>query len=362
MKTNKMTLAVRATTIPLLTAVAATTFSASALAMTAEELTAQMESMPTFYGNIQLVNRYVDSDVNGVTNDALQDNGSTIGVKHDSEIVPGVTAFGKLELQGIEATEKGGGNGLTDLDEAYIGVKGDQFGKVWVGSDDSQYESLIGDYGNWIYEVGLNNLYASYTTAENDLVQYVSPSFGGLTFHGAVQINGDTSVSNSGSGNSHPYQLAAKYSMNALTVAVAMDSNDGTGTGFFSDQSNENSYGVSVSFDVNDNLNLDAYYDMRKGQDSYANNGSAIELGRENGQDLLGVMGTYSLGANLFRVSYAFAEADTSEDESDVITLQAKHNVNGNMYVYAEALQRNNEDVSLDEEVNELNVGAVYYF
>ncbi|PVY70332.1 putative porin [Tamilnaduibacter salinus] len=350
-------------------AVAAATFSGSAAAMTAEQLTAKMESMPTFYGNIQLVNRYVDSDASGVTNDALQDNGSTIGVKHESEVAPGVTAFGKIELEGITADDKSttqpdnngddiAVSGLTDLDEAYLGVKGERFGKVWVGSDDSQYESLVGDYGNWVYEVGLNNLYASYTSAEGNLVQYVSPSFGGLTLHGAVQVNGQTD--SSGDGNSHPYQLGAKYSVDALTVAFAVDSND-SGVG----DSNENSYGVSVAFDVNDNLTLDAYYDMRKGQDSYDNTGDAaeeIELGAENGQDLFGVMGTYTMGANSFRASYAYAEADTSEDESDVITLQAKHNVNGNMYVYAEALQRNNEDVELSEEVNELNVGAVYYF
>lgn len=337
-------------------AVAAATFSGSAAAMTAEQLTTQMESMPTFYGNVQLVNRYVDSDVNGVTTDALQDNGSTIGVKHESEIVPGVTAFGKLELQGIEATEKGGGNGLTDLDEAYLGVKGDQFGKVWVGSDDSQYESLIGDYSNWIYEVGLNNLTSSYTTGEGDLVQYISPNFGGLTLHGAVQVNGRTTTSDGDS--SYPYQLGAKYSVDALTVAVAMDSNDSV-----ADASNENSYGVSVAYAL-DNLVLDAFYDYRSATDSNLIGAANNFDFAESGQSLVGLMGTYTLGANSFRLSYEFAEADATGDERerDVITLQAKHNVNGNMYVYAEALQRNNEDVNFSEEVNELNVGAVYYF
>lgn len=353
--------------IMIVSAVAAATFSSSAAAMNAEQLTAKMESMPTFYGNIQLVNRYVDSDVNSVTNDGLKDNGSTIGVKHDSVVAPGITAFGKIELEGIRADDKeSGSSGLDDLDEAYLGIKGEKFGRIWVGSDDSQYEALIGDYGNWIYEVGLNNLYASYTTAENDLVQYVSPNFGGLTVHGVVQVNGMTDSGNSDADqdDSHPYQLGVKYAMDPLTVAVAMDSNDGTGRAghYLTDQSNENSYGLSVAFDVNDNLTLDAYYDRRKGLDSYSNNGSSIELGAENGQDLFGVMGHYTMGANSFRASYESAEADTSDDESDVITLQAKRNVNDNMYVYAEALQRNNEDVSLDEEVNELNVGAVYYF
>ncbi|XOZ34821.1 porin [Halomonadaceae bacterium KBTZ08] len=351
----------------IVSAVAAVTFSGSAAAMTVEELAASMDSMPTLYGNIQLVNRYVDSDVNSVTNDGLKDNGSTIGLKHESEVAPGITAFGKIELEGIRTDDKeSGSSGLDDLDEAYLGIRGEAFGRIWVGSDDSQYETLVGDYGNWIYEVGLNNLYASYTTAENDLVQYVSPSFGGLTVHGVVQINGMTDDGNGDPEQdaSHPYQLGMKYSMDPVTVAVAMDSNDGTGRAghYLTDQSNENSYGLSVAFDVNENLTLDAYYDRRKGQDAYVNDGSSIELGAENGQDLFGVMGHYTMGANSFRASYESAEADTSEDESDVITVQAKRNVNDNMYVYAEALQRNNEDVGLDEEINELNVGAVYTF
>ncbi|PAV25888.1 porin [Tamilnaduibacter salinus] len=336
-------------------AVAAATFSGSAAAMTSEQLTNVIESMPTLYGNIQLVNRYVDSDVTG-GGGQLDDNGSTIGVKHESEVAPGITAFGKLELEGIQADDKGDGQaGLTDLDEAYLGVKGEKFGQVWVGSDDSQYESLIGDYSNWVYEVGLNNLTSSFTTGEGDLVQYVSPNFGGLTLHGAVQVNGEADT---GADNSYPYQLGAKYTMDALTVAVAMDSNDSA-----ADASNENSYGLSVEYAL-DNLVLDAFYDFRSATDNNLIGGANNFDFAESGQNLVGVMGTYTLGANSFRLSYEFAEADATGDERerDVITLQAKHNVNGNMYVYAEALQRNNEDVNFSEEVNELNVGAVYYF
>ncbi|WP_111498275.1 MULTISPECIES: porin [Marinobacter] len=331
-------------------AVAAATFTSGA-AM------AQESNLPTVYGNIQLVERYVDSDVSGHNHYGIDDNGSTIGVKHSAEIVPGIEAFGKIELEGIDADNKdtGGDNaGATELDEAYIGIRGDSFGQVWVGSDDSQYEALIGDYSNWIYEVGANNLAADFTTGEGDLIQYVTPSFGGFTFHSAVQVRADSDDVTGNGENEYPYQLAVQYAMDNLTVAVAMDSNDSS-----ADESNENTYGVSATY-VIDNLALNAFYSSRKGVD--LGDDATSDFGAE-GQDLLGVMGTYTLGANSFRASYEYGEEDEGSLESDVITLQAIHNLNDNMYVYVEALQRNNEaDYQDDEEINELNVGAVYYF
>lgn len=355
-------------------AIAATTFAGTALAQVQDEATpadlmVMLESMPTVYGNIQLVYTYTDSDVSG-NGGQLKDNGSTIGVKHSAEIAPGIEAFGKLELQGIDASEKGGNNGLTDLDEAYIGVRGDSFGQVWVGSDDSPYERLLGDYGNWIYEVATLNPYASYTSAENDLVQYSSPSIGGLTFYGAVQINGREDPSNNSS--SYPYQLGASYSLDTLTVSLVMDSNDGGAAA-----SNENSYGLAVQYGIS-NLVLDAYYDHRKGVDGATIKGAdglnPINAGNpfagqrggfvsgEAGRDQFGLMGTYTIGANTFRLSYESVDADTVDFQSDIYMLQALHNLNDNMYVYIEAGQRTNDGSGVDEEVTQGNVGAVYYF
>ncbi len=363
----------------LASAIAAAAFSGAVLAqssepsMTTSELVDKMGAMPTVYGNIQYVYTYSDSDING-SGGELADNGSTLGFTHSHAIVPGVEGFAKIELEVKAADEKGSGNGLVDLDEAYIGVRGDSFGQVWVGSDDTQYESLLGDYGNWVFEYAGLNPYASYTTGEGDMIQYASPNFGGLTLHAGVQINSRNESStqqvvvidaNSPSGfsiaeettngtNSYPYQLAASYSMDALTLSVVMDSNDGA-----ADSSNENSYGLAAEYALG-NLLLDAYYDTRKGLDGAENND--FDLDGIEGRDQFGVMATYNLGANTFRAAYEMASADTSDLEVDVITLQALHNVSDNMYVYTELAQRNNEIGSADEEINQINVGAVYYF
>jgi predicted porin len=304
--------------------------------MSASDLAAQMDSMPQVYGNVQIAYTYENSDENGDGNE-LFDNGSTIGLKHEHEIAPGVTGFAKLELQGIESTEKGEGNGLTDLDEAYIGIKGDSFGQVWVGSDDSRYEALLGDYANTIYEIATLNPSNSATTGEDDQIQYMSPSFGGLTLHAGLQINGESEGT-----KSYPYQLGGSYSMDTLTVSVVMDSNDGAA-------SSENSYGLAVEYGMGA-LVLDAYFDMRGGDTS------------QDGNEQMGYMATYNMGANTFRVSYEMADADIGDASTDVIMFQALHNVSDNMYVYVEGGQRNIDSGSSDVETNQINVGSVYYF
>ncbi|WP_150914411.1 porin [Marinobacter halotolerans] len=336
----------------LASAIAAATFSGA--------VAAQDSNMPSFYGNIQYVYTYSDSDVNGAAGEHA-DNGTTVGLTHSHAITSGIEGFMKIELEVASAEEKGAGNGLVDLDEAYIGVKGDSFGQVWIGSDDSIYETQLGDYGNWVFEYAGLNPYASATTGEGDLLQYMSPSFGGLTLMGAVQVNGE------GEGfaeESYPYQLGATYSMGGLTASLIMDSNDGDST--YSggpgspDFSNENSYGVAFEYTI-DALVLDAYYDMRSAADGATDNGDFTFDGSE-GRSQIGVMGTYNLGPNTFRLAYEMAETDAEGLEVDVLTIQALHNVSSNLYVYTELAQRNNENGAAEEEINQINVGGVYYF
>ena len=230
-------------------AIAAATFSGSALAQTtasASELAARMDSMPTVYGNIQYAIAHDNFD-GGPSSLEHFDNGTTLGVKHDHEVAPGITGFFKLELEGINADDKASSSGIDALDEAYIGVKGDSFGQVWVGSDDSTYERAVDEIAQF-YEVATLNIGPDYTTGEGDLVQYMSPSFGGLSLWGAVQVNGDGDA-RTGDEKSYPYQLAAVYEMDALELAAAIDSNDN------GDGNNENTYGLRASYNL-DNLRL----------------------------------------------------------------------------------------------------------
>lgn len=339
-------------------AVAAATFSGSVLAMeTASELAARMDSMPQVYGNIQYAIAH-DSFDGGPSEISHFDNGSTLGVKHEHAITSGLTGFLKLELEGLAADDKDQETGLEDVDEAYIGIKGDNFGQLWVGSDDSIYESAIVGIANF-YEVALLNIGGLQTTGEGDLIQYKTPSFSGLTFGGAVQINGDgddQTLPDKGGKKSYPYQLAAMYEMDALSLAVAMDSNDGGGAG-----SNENTYGFRAAYSM-DSLTVSGEYQTRK---DFA--------------DVIGVQGVYTIGANQFALSYELATADDPTDtKQDTITLQALHNLSDHMYVYFEGYLGGGDDVYLydangavsdpadaigvSDERSVASVGAVYYF
>lgn len=324
----------------LASAVAVATFSGSAVAqseMSASELAAKMDSMPSVYGNIQyaLIHDNVDGGDSSVDH---RDNGSTIGFKHSHEIAPGIEGFFKAEME-FTADEKGGDNGLTDLDEAYIGVRSDSFGQLWVGSDDSTYERAIDTIANF-YEAADLSIGGNYETGEGDLVQYASPSFGGLTLGAAVQVNGDDA---DGGDKSYPYQLAAIYSMDALELAVAMDSNDASAAG-----DNENTYGVRGTYTLG-NLSLTGEYQTRK------------DYG-----DVFGALGVYVLGANQFALSYEMLSADAADSDVSTVTLQALHNLSDNMYVYVEGYLGGGDDgvydVADESERSLAALGAVYYF
>ncbi|KRW81775.1 porin [Marinobacter sp. P4B1] len=340
----------------LASAIAAATFSGAALA--------QESNLPTIYGNIQYALAYENFDEGPYSVDHF-DNGSTLGVAHSHEIAPGITGFFKMELEGIDADDKAESNGIDGLDEAYIGVKGDNFGQIWVGSDDSTYESAIDKIANF-YEVGAYNLGGGYETGEGDLIQYMSPSFGGFKLAAAVQVNGTEKTG----GKSYPYQLAAIYSVDALELAFAMDSNDGSldySSANDLNTNNENTYGLRATYNL-DNLSLTAQFQTRK-----------------DVEDKFGLMGVYTLGKNQFALSYERSEADGDlnaqkpgdQDVKDIVTIQALHNLSDNMYVYVEGYlaggdQVHQWDSNGDDEITAADfatdektlaaVGAVYYF
>lgn len=353
-------------------AIAAAGFSSVALAhenlgmmdtqalMDASELAASMDAMPTVYGNIQLAITYDNIEGNEVGGDGWnhRDNGSTIGIKHDHELAPGWTAFGKIELEGISADNKSQSEGLSALDEAYIGVESDDFGMLWVGSDDSQYEVLI-DGINQYYEVFTYNFKAGdYQTGEGDLIQYTSPSFSGLTLHAAVSFQG--SQDDAYGEKNFPYQLGVQYSADMFSVAVAMDSNDAS-------DNTSNSYGIHAQVMPIEELTLGAIYAFREGDtDGFADaqlNELDDELDEFAGQSYAGIYGIYNLGMNTFALSYEYQEGDEGDADASTITVQALRNLSDNLYVYVEGYF-NNTDADDDDSADnsQFAVGGAYLF
>ncbi|WP_431474677.1 porin [Marinobacter sp. KM021] len=335
----------------LASAIAAATFSGAALA--------QESNLPTVYGNIQYAIAHDNVD-GGNSSINHFDNGSTLGVLHDHEVAPGLTGFFKIEIDRLGADDINSANdpeGRFRIDEAYIGVKGESFGQLWVGTDDTIYELAVTEISEF-YEVALlMNQAVSYDTGEGDMVQYLSPNFGGLTIGAAVQINGDGD--GQVSKKSYPWQLAAMYEVDALELAFAVDSNDGgrayNGISTVPSVNNENTYGLRASYNL-DNLRLTGEFHTRK-----------------DVADTFGVMGIYTLGKNQFALSYEltqyddnFSDAQFADKDIDTVTLQALHNLSDHMYVYFEGYLGGGDDgvygVADKSERSIASVGAVYYF
>jgi hypothetical protein len=107
---------------------------------------------------------------------------------------------------------------------------------------------------------------------------------------------------------------------------------------------------------------VDSFTDISGGSDD-----QTFSFQGEEGRDQFGLMATYNMGPNTFRAAYEMASADTSDLEVEVISLQALHNVSDNLYVFTEVVRRDNDNSSstlgyVNEEINQLNVGGVYYF
>lgn len=300
--------------------------------------------MPEFYGNIQLAWAGETTD-NGTTEDSFnefQDNGSTLGIKHSHEIADGLTGFLKAEYH-FDADETSddpnGENGESlgeDLDEAYIGVKGD-FGSIQAGTDDTVYEWV--DIMDMYEFTGLEGDLA--TQKEGDNIQYYSPEMSGLTVGVTVPVDSDSQFGGA---------LAAKYAMDNIEVVLAY----GLGREEAGEESGD-AFGLGVTFGLDD-LTLMAAYES-KGEDSDATG----DL--DNGSDYMAIMAQYAMGANNFALGYSVDSYDEDglEDTSSIY-VQALHNVSDNMYVYLEYLTVTDSEGTEDLDVETLALGATYSF
>lgn len=337
-------------------AVAAAALSTSAFAMDpATELAEKLDSMPTIYGNVQIVATYEDvkyknvqgAPERGMSDYGMADNGSTIGFKHSHEVAPGLTAFAKIEFE-YSATEKqdanqGGGGGLGETDEAYLGLKGD-FGSVWVGTNDTIYETWVEDVTDHYEYFGVvGEAEANFGNTEDRTVEYVTPSMGGFQLGAAYQMNGQASVDPATGGKVRDNLIVgANYSLDALSLALVYGNNE-------SDPTGKGAYGFSAAYEM-DAMKVGFSYEIQEDHWSTAS-----------------LLGVYTMGANQFALSFAMGEEDGTGRKGEVttITMQALHNMSDNFYVYTEAQIGESENISggnYEASGSQAVLGATYVF
>lgn len=270
---------------------------ASVSAYAAEETTVDL------YGNIQ----YAYGEGSGGS--SFADNGSTFGIKGETKVSEGLTAFFKYELE-ADADEKNSDVDL-GLDQAFVGVKGG-FGTVQAGSFDSIYNNAIQDSVDQFEYLGFEG---ASTTDEGDTVAYFSPNFGGFEVQLSAQAKGDGDVDGDVNYGTAVTSVI-KYSVDALTVAVGYDSNDNT--------ADENATtGLNIGFDVLPNLNVGLKYENE-----------------DKTQDILGVSARYGYGMGDIYASYQTVDLDAASSEDyDEYGVGISYDVAANIYVYGEVGQ-----------------------
>lgn len=335
-------------------AIAAAALSTSAFAMDpASELAAKMDSMPTVYGNVQLVVEYNDvksksaqgAAEQGNSNYSFADNGSTLGVKHSHEIAPGLTGFVKAEFEFSAAEKKdanqGGNGGIGETDEVYLGLKGD-FGKVWAGTNDTIYETWVEDttdHFEFFSIVGTDGE-ANFGNTEDRTIEYVSPSLAGFKFGAAVQVNGQAEQTAAGKVRDNLI-VGAQYSLDALTFALVYGNNEADATA-------KGALGFSAAYEM-DALKVAFAYETQEDFFSVAT-----------------LLGVYSMGANQFALGVAVGEEDGTGKNGEVtsLTAQALHNMSDNFYVYVEGQLADSENLGGNYEASgsQAVLGATYIF
>ncbi|MCH2158828.1 MAG: porin [Oleiphilaceae bacterium] len=320
-------------------AVAAAALSSNAFAMDHAE---KLDLMPTIYGNIQLVNNTNDDSIADDTTTTFDDNGSTLGFKHEHEIAAGITGFFKAELE-FDADDKKDNSGLSGFDEAFIGVKGD-FGSVQAGSDDTVAEDFdVMDFEEYA-GIGTGNLVGM---SEGDNIQYRTPDMNGLSAgltYKADQKSTDEVVA----------ALSVGYAADAfsatLSYAMAGDDfelvdGDGNATGVYAD--GEDAFGLGGTFAIEDLTLMASYEDKDKA--------SYIAVGA-----------LYAMGAAQFAAQYGMGdngESGAAEQTVDEFYLQALYNISDNMYTYIEYVQSETETNSVTTaDTSDVSIGATYYF
>ncbi|WP_311945835.1 porin [Halomonas piscis] len=353
------------------------------------------------YGNIQLAYKDIETrqdDGSVESNDELFDNGSTVGFAGEHLITRDLQGYFKAEFEHEADEAKGPGNGLTDGDQAYLGLKGN-FGDLRVGS----WDSLIDD---WIQDPLTNNEYFDATDSssrivgknnlsnrEGDKVTFTSPSFSGFRFAVGTQFDGDAEelseakfelsdgrdakVRAKDSSNASFFG-GAEYTAGAFSIAAVYDDLNNYDGEYKTTVPGDPDSDINGSFDLGKQYGITAQYTV----DTLR---MALKLERfESDNDLLADTNYYGLGA---RYGYGMGDiygayqyvdvggdsfTDTlkdgvkhgdwpseRDDESyNEVVLGATYNISDAMYTFVEgALYDRNDD-----EDDGVAVGAVYLF
>lgn len=287
------------------------------------------------YGNVQLAYTYVDQ-LGGDPESELGDNGSTFGAKGEHKINDDIVGYFKAEWEYDADESKGGGNGLNDGDQSYVGAKG-SFGDARIGS----WDQLMDD---WIQDPISNNEYFDLTdsstqidgdsqTREGNKLQYMSPVMGGLQFAVGSNFEGDGEDENVTDSNQASFFAGAKYTVGGFSVAGVYDNLDQFEATNGSDIGDQ--YGITGQYTV-DALRIAVKAERFAGEED------------DTDVDYYGIGARYGYGMGDVYGGYQYVDAEDNstlasdnggDDSFNEFNLGVTYNISSAMYTYIEYAQ-----------------------
>lgn len=231
----------------------------------------------------------------GGDNGSSEGNSTTrIGLKGSSDLGSGIKANFRFESNGI--TSDGNINSPTLGRQAWFGFSGG-FGEVRLGRQDSvSFQTMI-DYdfngaSNGVSAWGYSLAAPWLPGRQSRSLQYISPSFGGLTAHVGFVPEG-----NGGPGAKNVFSGAVKYAAGPLSAAVSMQTKATSTTKDF--------FSVAGSYDLG----------FLKGSLGYADGGKFVDGGTGKGftAGLVAPVAGFNVGALYGRNSDKDLDLDSFE-------------------------------------------------
>ncbi len=301
----------------------------------------------TLYGRLHFQMQFdKNQDMN------IANAGHRLGVKGESELDSGLTAFYQLETQFGNDTDGTSTEGTTDANlkvrHANAGVKGD-FGKVTVGRfENPMYKTVVGD----VFE----RTSAAFTQTQERIgnsLAYESPSYAGFNGYAAITGDGGNEDFTDASGVKHSYKdvdgyvAGVNYEANGLYAGVGYAQSQ-----YEKDQDSYDKHDVSVGVSY-------TYNNAFVGANYEHNQQLATSAGATDGSiDVYDVAATYTIDKTTIGLNYSQANPDNA-DKLKRSLVGVYHDLGGGADVYAEYYNVNGaaEQGASDYGIDALNDG-----
>lgn len=193
------------------------------------------------------------------TGSEFVDLGSRLGIRVDHTLNDNINAFLRLELRGRADARHG--DGFNQVRNTYIGLNHSELGSIQIGNFNSVLYELVSS----VFELSQDGvahtaLDTGVTASNGDSLQYISPDFHGLKFHGAVKHlsgNGAIDAEHTDRSSGLSWHAGTSYTSGSLYLAAAWNqsrhadkhqsmSHDGRGAYI----GGENLFGIAAKYQI----------------------------------------------------------------------------------------------------------------